>query len=408
MKKGWMILIGVIAITLVLGIGAAAGGAVTFVLLRDDLPKAFAAPWVDEVNNDDLEGEIVARVPGSAAEKAGLVRGDIILEVNDKPVNSFQALLKVIKPFDPGDSVTLTILHGDETRSLDITLGEKDGLGFLGISPCIGESFGDYDFNKDFHITINAGVLVTEVIKDSPADLAGIEAGDTIISVDKEDISTESSLAELIKAHKPGDKVKLVISRDGKKKIFNLDLGENPGDAGQAYLGIYYTSALDHMIFDFKGNEQNFEMPNFDFKGEGGKPFFQHKIPGFWGLESLPEGYQTAIIISEVVDGTPAKESGLQVKDLILELNDRAVESFDDFVEEIKSFDPGDGISLLVYREGEKIEVDIIVGENPEKPGMGYLGIKVSGFLKITIEGDLPEEFEFDLEKELELPGGGA
>ena len=264
------------------------------------------------------------------------------------------------------------------------------------------------EFEKEFKLSVTGGVLVTEVVKSSPADVAGIEVGDTIISVDKDEISTESSLSELIKAHKPGDKVKLEISRDGKKKIFNIALGENPDEAGQAYLGIYYTSALDHMMFDFKGNENVFEMPHFDFEGEGGKPFFQHKLPGFRGLESLPEGYETAIIISEVVDGTPAKESGLQVEDLILELNDKAVESLDDFVEEIKSFDPGDEISLLVYRGGEKIGVDITVSEHPEKPGMGYLGIRVSGFMKITSEGDIPEDFEFDLEKELELPGGDA
>ena len=74
MKKGWLILIGVIAFTFVLGIGAAAGGAATYFLLREDIPKAFAAPWVDDVKNDIFEGVIVASVvPGSAAEEAGVV-----------------------------------------------------------------------------------------------------------------------------------------------------------------------------------------------------------------------------------------------------------------------------------------------------------------------------------------------
>jgi len=63
--------------------------------------------------------------PGSAAHKAGLKEGDVILEINGQQVNSDNSLGKLIIQYKPGDKVTLKILRNNKERTLQATLGER-------------------------------------------------------------------------------------------------------------------------------------------------------------------------------------------------------------------------------------------------------------------------------------------
>ena len=182
MKKGWKILIGVVAALLVLGVGAAGGAGLTYYFLRDNLPPVYAAPWEGEVRSQEVEGVIIAWVePGSAAEKAGLVRGDILLQVGDQDVDSFIELKTALQRYQAGDEVTLTVLHGDETRTLTATLDEGEFGAYLGVSTCMWPARGDimieggpFEFEKEIQIVTSGGVMITEVVKDSPAEAAGL------------------------------------------------------------------------------------------------------------------------------------------------------------------------------------------------------------------------------------------
>lgn len=65
-----------------------------------------------------------AVVAGSAAEKAGIKSGDIILEVNDEKVTQENSLAGILKDFDPGDVVRMKILSEGEEKTITVTLGE--------------------------------------------------------------------------------------------------------------------------------------------------------------------------------------------------------------------------------------------------------------------------------------------
>jgi S1-C subfamily serine protease len=80
-----------------------------------------------------LRGVIVLSVPeGSAAAKAGLkgitqtnrgiILGDVIVKVDDKDVRDFDALYCILDAHKPGDVVKVTVVRGDETRTVDITV----------------------------------------------------------------------------------------------------------------------------------------------------------------------------------------------------------------------------------------------------------------------------------------------
>jgi S1-C subfamily serine protease len=127
-------------------------------------------------------------------------------------------------------------------RSLEML--REDGnaeYGYLGVStqelyPQLADRLG---------LDVDTGALVSEVVKDSPAEDAGLTAGDrqiefqgqdgiaaegdVIVSVNGDDLTHTSDLADLISEFTPGEKVKLGVLRDGEMRTIEVELGERPG-----------------------------------------------------------------------------------------------------------------------------------------------------------------------------------
>ncbi len=72
------------------------------------------------------------------------------------------------------------------------------------------------------------GVLIVGVFIDSPADLAGVEAGDIITAIDDEPVSRIRGVLDIIAGHKPGDKVKISIFRNGNEIELTMITTERP------------------------------------------------------------------------------------------------------------------------------------------------------------------------------------
>jgi S1-C subfamily serine protease len=100
---------------------------------------------------------------------------------------------------------------------------------------------------KALNLPVNEGVIVQTVVKGSPADKAGLEAGHTSATINGQevrlggDIITEANgkkvknmeqLVEAIQDSKPGDELELKLLRDGQEKTANVTLGTQPAKAG--------------------------------------------------------------------------------------------------------------------------------------------------------------------------------
>ncbi|HYD91232.1 MAG TPA: trypsin-like peptidase domain-containing protein, partial [Flavobacterium sp.] len=66
-----------------------------------------------------------AIVPGGPADKAGLKQGDIIIKVNDKDINLENSVASVVRNFNPGDNVQITIIRDGKEQTLTVTLGDR-------------------------------------------------------------------------------------------------------------------------------------------------------------------------------------------------------------------------------------------------------------------------------------------
>ena len=128
-------------------------------------------------------GALITRVfPDSAAEKAGLQVGDIIVQVNDKKVTSAAELRNTIGLLRTGDNVGIRYLRDNESQSTSAELGSADDQLLSGaeIHPGLaGASFAPASASSD------SGVEVTAVEEGSPAAQRGLRAGDVITAVNR-------------------------------------------------------------------------------------------------------------------------------------------------------------------------------------------------------------------------------
>ncbi|AGW14053.1 DegQ family serine endoprotease [Megalodesulfovibrio gigas] len=163
---------------------------------------------------DDTAGALVANVmPGEPADKAGLKAGDVILKINDDAVVGTADLLRRIAQVQPGKSATLTIWTDGKTRDVRVTVGErsKDKLAQMdedGTTPdgseatesALGLSLRRYSREEARQLGMREakGLLVTAVEPDSPADGAGIQAGDVLLSVNQRPVNQPEDVAQIV------------------------------------------------------------------------------------------------------------------------------------------------------------------------------------------------------------------
>jgi S1-C subfamily serine protease len=75
----------------------------------------------------DAEGRTVVRsvAPDSGAEKAGLQVGDVLVSIDDKPIESFGALMEAVQAHKVGDRVRVALERGGAQQTVEVTLGPR-------------------------------------------------------------------------------------------------------------------------------------------------------------------------------------------------------------------------------------------------------------------------------------------
>ena len=172
------------------------------------------------------EGALVSDVtPGGPADKAGIKRGDVILQFKGKKVTNSTELRRVVAQASPGSKVKITLLRDGREIEVTVALGERPkgrggreeneikpeeqsskqlGFSVQNLTPDIARQLGYKDEN---------GVVVTDVVGGSPADDAGLQSGDLIKSVNRESVESVQDFNRAVKGLKSGDSVALLIRR---------------------------------------------------------------------------------------------------------------------------------------------------------------------------------------------------
>ncbi|MBD3170011.1 MAG: PDZ domain-containing protein [candidate division Zixibacteria bacterium] len=216
--------------------------------IDSDLMDALDLNSKDGVLVDDV-------VSDSPAEKGGIKPGDIIVKFNDVDTNSERKLRYKIKATNPGDKVEVVVLRDGKEKKLNVEMGEPkrsaysysyeydddDWKDHKGISVIMRDKRAGLgvvidDLNEQlgefFGIEDGEGVLIEKIVEDSPAEKAGLKAGDVIIEMDGKHVSNTSELRKILAEKEAGDEVKIIVMRDKRKKEIKAELSEKFGPSG--------------------------------------------------------------------------------------------------------------------------------------------------------------------------------
>jgi len=221
-----------------------------------------------------------------------------------------------------------------------------------------------------FQRVFSTGAVIIEILEGSPAEVAGLVAGDVILRVDGEEVGKDGALADIIRSHAVNDEIELLIVRDGEKVSLDVTLGEHPEDVDMPFLGVVARP------FARGPRAQGIPGGRFEYPHQGHMeepmPFHHHEFE--FDMMGGP-----GLVVIHVAEGSPAEEGGLLPSDIIVAIDGTEITHFDQFAGIIRSYDPGDGITLSVFRDSEVLELDITLGEHPEEEGRAYLGVMGMG-----------------------------
>ena len=188
------------------------------------------------------------------------------------------------------------------------------GVGIQSLTPELASKFG---------VTENEGVLVNEVFTNDPAHRAGIAPGDIITTVQGTPVDSPNQLSRLVARVGPGETANLDVIRDGKHITLAVEMGEKPDKPIVASLPLKkkeVTLGIDVQAMSAALAEK-------------------------FGLKET-----SGVLVSQVERGSLAHTEGLQVGDLIKEVNRKEVPSVSQFSKEIERVKPGDTILLRIVR----------------------------------------------------------
>ena len=195
------------------------------------------------------------------------------------------------------------ILEHGEVKRVHIGVGIQD------ITPNLRDAFDLENGQK--------GVLITNVLEDSPAEDAGLKAGDVVVAVDDAGVKSTGQLRSKIGMRSIGDKIALKLLRDGKEKTVRVKVGEPDSFiAGDAAL---------------------------------------HKLLDGVQFEKAPDG--EGVLVANLAPSSPATYSGLRTGDIIVAANKRRVRDLRSFEKALLLNDSR--ILLQVNRSGGSLFIVI-------------------------------------------------
>ena len=174
-----------------------------------------------------------------------------------------------------------------------------------------------------FGVKEREGVLVAEVMKGSPAEAAGLRAGDVVVELSGTPIKEVPDLQRRIAAVKPGQTLKLTVIREKKPVPVTVKIGEMPAD--------------EPVVAEaFGTNEWGVSVESLT-----GDAALRFDLPVSRGL-----------LVTDVQPGSPAEKAGLRRGDVILEVARRPADDPANLYRVLGALKPGESVLIYVHRAG--------------------------------------------------------
>jgi serine protease Do len=237
-----------------------------------------------------------------------------------------------------------------------------------------------------------SGVMVSEVVDDSPADKAGLEDGDVILEFNGKTISDNGDLVKAVRKTSPGDEVKIVVLREGKKKNLDVAIGEHEmknafwvSESGDVHAPhVEHFQDGKHNVMVMSGDDEDFTWTSDKMN------VFISEDRGYMGVhlddlnEQMGEYFGVedgkGALVTEVVEDSPAAAAGLKAGDVIIKVGGMDIDSSNGLHEAMSDTEPEQQMAVKVMRKGNSKDVSITLGGMPESA--------ITTSYKIVTDGD--------------------
>ncbi|WP_232068716.1 DegQ family serine endoprotease [Nitrospira sp. KM1] len=187
---------------------------------------------------------------------------------------------------------------------------------------------------SQFGVPDTKGVLVSDVMDDSPAKKAGFERADVIIEYDGKPMDSPTHLRNAVAQTPVGRKVPVKVLREKKPKTIDVTIVEQPKSLAQS------------------GSEENSEstaptgvLSDLDVRE------LNEELAGRYGMKTSERG----VVVVRVKSGSPAEEMGVREGDMILEVNRKPVGSLKSYERAVAGLGKDQTVLLLLKRKGQTI-----------------------------------------------------
>jgi C-terminal processing protease CtpA/Prc len=250
------------------------------------------------------------------------------------------------------------------------------------------------------------GVRISDLLPGSPAQRAGLRAGDRITKLAEKPVKSYADVIRFINRAQPGQTAKVTINRDGQEKTVQVTLASreqlygdqdqnSPDDSQRQFrFGNQRMRQQDGQQNQYGGYAQGNRggrRDNYDssqgqnlggrrdqqyltqerertFQGgqqQGGQQ--NHEQPGVLGIDL--ENQRDAAVIANTWPGSPAEQAGLRRGDEITAIDGQEVRDQNSLMQELQEYDPGDRLRLTIVRNGQEQTVRVRLGQQSDLLG---------------------------------------
>jgi serine protease Do len=181
-------------------------------------------------------GVLIVKVEeGSPADRAGLKRYDLIVEVNGKRVKKAVEISQKIAVLSPGDKVELGLYRKVTKKTITVTVGQAPDTMKYRSSGDEGNRIVDLGMvlvnnsralAKEYGLRTSSGILVKQVDRGGVAYRNRLRQHDVILEVNMREIDDVEEFRELVSRKKPGSTLLLYVNRDGEEGTIRFKLPE--------------------------------------------------------------------------------------------------------------------------------------------------------------------------------------
>ena len=182
----------------------------------------------------------------------------------------------------------------------------------------------DKDLAKSLGLSKPQGALIAQVKESSPADKAGMKAGDVVIKLNGRSIVDASDLPHTVGLIKPGTTVATSLIRNGERREVSVKIDVRPGDEDSPSVG---------------GNQDRLGLEVVEI---------EERVKDNW---RLPGG----VMVRTVLPDTPAERAGLQPGDVLVQLGYQVINNLKDYDQVLEELPSNTPVALRFFRRGRSI-----------------------------------------------------